>query len=246
MLPELPEGKNSIVDVRCEDEKGRMFIVEMQMYWTEAFRMRALFNALKAFSNQAKRGEKFRELQPVYCLCLLNENMPETKEYVDEYRHVYIIQHDNHKELTIEGMTFVFIELLKFHTSNKAHKKLTDLWLTFLTMMQDNQDSVIPPELSTDRNVNEAVNYIKEMKLTAEERAHYEKFWDNVACERTLLAERYDMGVAKGIEKGIEKGIKQGSLTTNRDNAKKMKDLGVPIEIISQVTDLSPKEIEKL
>ena len=31
MVPETPLGKNSIVDVRCEETGGRKFIVEMQM-----------------------------------------------------------------------------------------------------------------------------------------------------------------------------------------------------------------------
>jgi hypothetical protein len=34
-LPENPLGKNSIVDVKCIDNFGRQFIVEMQMYWSE-------------------------------------------------------------------------------------------------------------------------------------------------------------------------------------------------------------------
>ena len=31
MLPEIPDGKFSIVDVCCKDKEGRQFIVEMQM-----------------------------------------------------------------------------------------------------------------------------------------------------------------------------------------------------------------------
>lgn len=34
LVPETYVGKNSIVDVRCRDVKGRQFIVEMQMLWT--------------------------------------------------------------------------------------------------------------------------------------------------------------------------------------------------------------------
>ena len=45
LVPETYVGKNSIVDVRCRDVKGRQFIVEMQMLWTEAFKQRVLFTA---------------------------------------------------------------------------------------------------------------------------------------------------------------------------------------------------------
>ncbi len=37
LIPELPELKHSIVDVKCIDNYGRQFIVEMQMYWTSSF-----------------------------------------------------------------------------------------------------------------------------------------------------------------------------------------------------------------
>ena len=48
MVPDNPDKKNSIVDVRCEETGGRKFIVEMQLNWTTAFRERVLFNAAKA------------------------------------------------------------------------------------------------------------------------------------------------------------------------------------------------------
>ena len=32
LTPTIPEKKNSIVDVRCTDQTGRQFIVEMQMF----------------------------------------------------------------------------------------------------------------------------------------------------------------------------------------------------------------------
>ena len=38
MVPENPAKKNSVVDVRCFDQMGRQFIVEMQMEWNERFR----------------------------------------------------------------------------------------------------------------------------------------------------------------------------------------------------------------
>ncbi|MDR2448927.1 MAG: Rpn family recombination-promoting nuclease/putative transposase, partial [Prevotellaceae bacterium] len=45
LVPEIPALKDSIVDVHCTDNRGRKFIVEMQMYWTDSFKSRVLFNA---------------------------------------------------------------------------------------------------------------------------------------------------------------------------------------------------------
>ena len=49
LVPDLPELKHSVVDVRCVDRMGRQFIVEMQMFWTTGFKSRVLFNAAKAY-----------------------------------------------------------------------------------------------------------------------------------------------------------------------------------------------------
>ncbi|MDR0692497.1 MAG: Rpn family recombination-promoting nuclease/putative transposase, partial [Prevotellaceae bacterium] len=59
-VPDNPAKKNSIVDVRCEDNHGRQFIVEMQMYWVTAFSNRMVFNASKAYVDQLKIGEDFK------------------------------------------------------------------------------------------------------------------------------------------------------------------------------------------
>ncbi|MCX7115985.1 MAG: PD-(D/E)XK nuclease family transposase, partial [Gammaproteobacteria bacterium] len=42
-VPEIPEFRRTIADVKCKDSKGRVFIVEMQMNWTDSFKQRLLF-----------------------------------------------------------------------------------------------------------------------------------------------------------------------------------------------------------
>ena len=37
LVPENPLRKFSIVDVRCRDNRGRQFLVEMQMVWSREF-----------------------------------------------------------------------------------------------------------------------------------------------------------------------------------------------------------------
>ena len=80
LVPDNPLRKDSIVDVRCKDARGRQFIVEMQMVWSEMqmvwsqeFKMRVLFNASKAYVRQLGKGHDYELLQPVYSLNLVNE-----------------------------------------------------------------------------------------------------------------------------------------------------------------------------
>jgi len=66
-VPQIPLFKHTIVDVKCMDKKGRQFIVEMQMLWTDNFKDRVVFNASKDVQ-QLERGKKYDVLQPVYAL----------------------------------------------------------------------------------------------------------------------------------------------------------------------------------
>ncbi len=82
-VPRLPLLKYTIVDVRCRDQKGRQFIVEMQMNWTRAFLNRVLFNASEAYVNQLDQGEQYELLQPVIGLSLLDDIFERsTEEFV--------------------------------------------------------------------------------------------------------------------------------------------------------------------
>ena len=67
-IPHIPEFKKTIADVKCIDIKGRVFIVAMQINWTDSFKQRLLFGASQAFVKQLDKGETYRLLQPVYGL----------------------------------------------------------------------------------------------------------------------------------------------------------------------------------
>jgi predicted transposase/invertase (TIGR01784 family) len=68
LVPQIPSMKNSIVDVKCTDQNGRIFIVEMQMLWTQGFKQRVVFNASKSYVKQIGKGVDYGSLKPVYAL----------------------------------------------------------------------------------------------------------------------------------------------------------------------------------
>jgi predicted transposase/invertase (TIGR01784 family) len=63
--PPLPEMKLSVVDVKCRDEQGRTYIVEMQVLNVDGFEKRTVYNASKAYVMQLPSGETYRDLAPV-------------------------------------------------------------------------------------------------------------------------------------------------------------------------------------
>ena len=159
LVPDLPMGKNSIVDVRCKDLSGRQFIVEMQMIWTPAFQQRVLFNASKAFVRQLRRNRKYELLQPVYSLNLVNETF--MNDYPDEFIHNYNIVHELHSDKIIEGLHLTFVELPKFKPQTIAERKMAVLWLRFLTEINEDT-TVVPEELLENPETSKA---LKELSL---------------------------------------------------------------------------------
>ena len=72
-IPVIPEFKRTIADVKCTDSEGRVFIVEMQMNWTDHFKQRLLFGTSQSFVKQLEKGEEYKFLQPVYGLGIVAE-----------------------------------------------------------------------------------------------------------------------------------------------------------------------------
>jgi predicted transposase/invertase (TIGR01784 family) len=221
LVPDIPVFKNSIVDVRCVDINGRQFIVEMQMLWTDSFKSRVLFNASKAFVRQIEKGNKYEGLQPVYSLCIVNEDfIPEMPQYLHHYKIVHIENSDS----VIPGLEFVFIELPKFKANKFTDKKLSVLWLRYLSEIKDLQEG-ISEDFATSPEIEEATTLIKESAFTRGELETYDRYWDIISTEKTFKADSYIAGMREGtiagIEQGIERGIEQGKVAEKTEGIKK-------------------------
>ena len=263
LVPDLPMGKNSIVDVRCKDHRGRQFIVEMQMIWTPAFQQRVLFNASKAFVRQLRRNRKYELLQPVYSLNLVNE--PFMNDYPDEFIHNYNIVHELHSDKIIEGLHLTFVELPKFKPQTIAERKMAVLWLRFLTEINEDT-TVVPDELLENPETSKALKEVEESAYTEQEMDAYEDFWDKLGAERLLFvdsnsisreegrkegreegrAEGRKEGREEGRAEGREEGRAEGRQEERVEMARKMLTRGMDYTTISQLTGLSEKELKTL
>ena len=129
-VPQLPTHKRTIADVRCTDERGRVFIVEMQIEWTDSFKQRLLFEAGQAFVKQIKKGEEYHLLEPVYGLGLVATTFDHQTPCW--YHHYQLVNIEKPAREIIEHLQLVFIELPKFPVSSKNEKQLRLLWLRFM------------------------------------------------------------------------------------------------------------------
>jgi len=202
--------RRSIVDVKCRDQQGRTFIVEMQMFWTPAFQQRMLFSASQAYVQQIRPGRDYRLLQPVYALGLINDVFDH--DTPDWYHHYKIVNIDKPTR-EIKGLQFVFVEIPKFKPETSRDKKIRLLWLRFLKEI-DQGEFEPPPELVAYPPTRDALEISREAAFSEAELFVYQEFLDAIRVDVTLLAERtalaLEEGINKSLKQGLEKGLTQG------------------------------------
>ena len=78
----------------------------------------------------------------------------------------------------------------------------------------------------------------------------YDKFWDSVSVERTLIDDSYQKGKEEGMEKGIEKGRaegkEEGMNQRSLEIARKMLAQGMDEAMVMELTGLTAEEIKQL
>ena len=189
LVPVTPLGKNSIVDVRCIDNHGRAFIVEMQSEWTNIFRKRLIVNGSKAIIKQLDKksvedeAKRFQDLQTVYVLAAVNSAFSDGNDWY----HILKIMNPKNHDVVLDGLEFILLELPKFtsETWSLAQKKLAVLWLRFLKEI-DGYYNELPEEFTSNELIFSAIQKCEEAALTSEEREAYERSKEQVMWDRSI------------------------------------------------------------
>ena len=238
-IPEIPAFKRTIVDVKCRDQQGQIFIVEMQVEWGKYFMQRLLFGSAQAYVKQLRPGEQYHLLNPVYGLGLIDSIFD--KDTPDWYHHYGLVRLDNPEQELINGLTLVFVELPKFKINTPEDKKLKVLWLRFMRELNE-QTREVDPALLAVSEIKEAIGLAEQAGYTAAELNEYEAYWKQVSSEKTLRLE----ALTEGLQKGLEKGRVEGRVEALTEMAKKLKGEGMALNVIAKLTSLSIEQIEKL
>ena len=232
-VPDIPPLKRTIVDVRCTDQHKRQFIVEMQIEWVPAFIQRVLFNTSSIYVKQLTKGQDYQTLKHVYGLALLAHNFrPDDPSWI----HHYKMTHQQSSE-SLEDMQLVFVELPKFKPETTSAKRLTILWLRFMSEIGENTKTV-DPELLSIPEIQTALSLTEEAAYTPAELDAYHSYWDSVSTEKTLLSGKFELG--------REKGREEGKNEEKFNIVKKLLTKNIPLEDIAFLTDLSIEDIKKI
>lgn len=123
------------------------------------------------------------------------------------------------------------IELPNFIPEKVSQNKLTLLWIRFLKEIK-NKSTMIPQELLEVPEIAEAVEALKRTSYTREELEKYDRYWDAVSTQKTMMSDAFSEGEVKGaFKKALE-------------IAAALKESNYPVEEIVRLTKLN-KELLK-
>jgi len=123
------DDRLAILDIKARDDRGREFLVEMQMLAHKAFRERLMYYLAKDYSQQLSEGEDFTQLKPVIVVCFINDMLcPETSSYHSCYElrdSVTLSRFSDHWSVHV-------VELPKFKKLATELETEIDRWTYFL------------------------------------------------------------------------------------------------------------------
>jgi predicted transposase/invertase (TIGR01784 family) len=108
-----------------------------------------------------------------------------------------------------------------------------------------NEDELIQQEQYLPTTEELEISGFSDAELRA-----YDKFWDSVSVERTLIDDSYQKGKeegrAEGMEKGRAEGLEKGMNQRSLEIARNLLSLGLPVTQITQATGLTEEEIKQM
>ena len=135
-------------------------------------------------------------------------------------------------------------------TFKKIFGNHPDRLKTLLNTLQSlNEDELIQQQQYLPTTEELEISGFTDAELRA-----YDKFWDSVSVERTLLDDRYQKGMEEGMEKGRAEGkeegkaegIEEGMSQRSLEIARKMLAKGLDEASIMDMTGLTAEEIKLL
>ena len=234
-LGKLSGGKSTIVDVKAKDEKGNMFIVEMQVAEFDFFNKRILYYTSQGYVSQLNQGVHYEKLRPVYFIGILEFEIGQNSNYFSRHKVLDV----ETKEQIIQDVEFNFIELPKFNKTIDQLESSIDQWTYFI---KNAENLTVIPESVKDEGLKEAYIEASQQNWTQLELDDY---------LRAAIKERDDIGrIEFAIKKAVKNAVKNAEENTEKNTklevARTMKLEGYSTKIICKITKLSKEEIEKL
>ena len=211
-------------DICLESDTGSLFSLQMENEPDEYFTGRCLVY----MDYMRESSDKLQKL--IIVLFVAGENLFKN---TDSYHNVQIIRDEESGEVPFDKVRVHFIEIDKVDSS-KVVSDMTPLErvsLYFRYANDPDKEALLEQLIdSGDKAIVLAENIFK--RLTA----------DNWACKKMQIINKYKADLSDAKEEGIE----QGRAAEKNEIVKALKDKGVGVDIIAEISGLSAKRIESM
>lgn len=239
--PEIEARKESIVDVLVKDQKGAMYIVEMQVAKIEGFEKRAQFYAAKTYCAHFNVGNPYKDLNKVIFLAITSYVVFPGKQH---YKSDHVILDNRTYENDLKDFSFTFVELPKFTKEIHQLETLEDKWYYFLKHADESKE--IDTSLAKSREIKEAYHVLDRTHWTESELQEYERVAMAVADAKGALEAAKKEGLEEGKKEGLEEGKKEGLEEGKRAVAVRLMEKKYAPEDIVELTGLSLDQVKNL
>lgn len=267
---EYKDDKFNRVDIKAKDSRGQIILVEIQQSRELDYLQRMLYGVAKTITEHMKVGQGYEHVKKVISINILYFDLGEGADYLYHGQTSLTGVHTNdtlqltrheREDLGVLSPEDVFPEyyVIRVNEFDKLAVTPLDEWLQYL------KDEYISPD-TTVPGLKEARERLEYLKMSEDERRVYDNYLDNLVRDTDVMktklleariegraegleegrAEGLEEGRAEGLEEGRAAGRAEGEKNAKCEHARKMKVLGLPIEVILQVTGLSSDEIDSL
>ena len=234
------EDKYSRLDIKAITNNGEHINIEIQVKNEYNMIKRSLYYWSKMYEGQLTKGQDYDTLSRTICINILDFKYLKN----DNFHNCYRLKEKNTNEELTDVMELHFIEIPKLRKLENSEdiSDMLEAWITFIE--SPTSELIDKLEMSLDE-IKEAKEELVRLSGNDKERERYEKRFESILEQNSLLANAERKGLQKGLQKGIEKGKKEGAKQEKILIAKNLLDV-LDDETISNKTGLSLKEIKEL
>ena len=257
--------KQNRVDILAEDDSGQLFLIEVQNNTEYTYFQRMIFGTSKLITEYINRGEGYENVRKVYSVNIVYFPLGHGTDYVyhgtTEFRGMHngdILELSpfQQQRFSAETVSDLYPEyyILKVNDFNKVATTPLEEWIYYLHTGK-------VPESATASGLTQVREQLKLDSMSKKEIRSYYRYLDNLVILHDNiftsrdeahfegyvkgLAEGRAEGYAEGKAEGIVEGIYERKVEANIKTARRLKQLGVPIETIMAGTGLTEEEIRQ-
>ena len=235
------EDKYSRLDIKAITNNGEHINIEIQVKNEYNMIKRSLYYWSKMYEGQLTKGQDYDTLSRTICINILDFKYLKN----DNFHNCYRLKEKNTNEELTDVMELHFIEIPKLRKLENSEdiSDMLEAWVTFIE--SPTSELIDKLEMSSDE-IKEAKEELLRLSGNDKERERYEKRFESLLEQNSLLANAERKGLEKGIEKGKKEGLKEGENRKAIEIAINLIKNGLDNELIKNTTGLSIKEIKEL